>query len=570
MTIKNVYNLLNTESHRNEDFEQNLSPLSDYLTPRFGVFFCISLSISFSYHPDVMIGGKIMLNPDTIRVRFAPSPTGYLHVGGLRTALYNYLFARKQKGVFVLRIEDTDRTRYVEGAVENLLRTLAWAGLDYDEGPVLKDAGSLMQDPLRVDSKNYPDIVEIGKYGPYIQSERLDIYNRHILRLIEKKKAYYCFCTAERLEQLRETQQKQNLQTKYDKHCLSLTPEEIENNLKANHPYVIRLNVESNQTIVVEDKIRGRVEFDSNLVDDQILIKSDGYPTYHMANVVDDHLMNITHVIRGEEWLPSTPKHVLLYDAFGWEKPVFAHLPLLLNPDKSKLSKRQGDVAVEDYRSKGYLPEALTNFVALLGWNPGTEQEFFYLNELVEQFSLERVHQAGAVFNLEKLNWLNFEHLRQKTDAKVLEMLKTALHESKYQESKYPDSYLFQVIEAMRPRVSFVKDFLEQSSYFFEPPTAYDQEVIKKRWKAETPSQVEKLITEFSSLNDPSKEDYEHALHRAAEALAIGNGKLIHAVRLAVSGVGGGPGLYDILHILGKEEVINRLSTACSVIKPIE
>jgi glutamyl-tRNA synthetase len=290
-----------------------------------------------------------------IRVRFAPSPTGYLHVGGLRTALYNFLFARKNNGNFILRIEDTDRNRYVEGATENLINALKWAGLDYDEGP---DIG--------------------GDYGPYMQSQRLDIYKKYSEELIKNGNAYYCFCTTERLQQLREDQEKLKLpQIKYDKHCLNLTADEIQKKLIDKIPFVIRLNVKPNEKIIFYDVVRQQVEFNSNNIDDQILIKSDGFPTYHLANVVDDYLMKISHVIRGEEWLSSTPKHVLLYEAFGWEKPIFAHLPLLLNPDKSKLSKRQGDVAVEDYRDKGYLKEALINFVALLGWNAGDDKEFY-------------------------------------------------------------------------------------------------------------------------------------------------------------------------------------------------
>jgi glutamyl-tRNA synthetase len=501
---------------------------------------------------------------EKIRVRFAPSPTGYLHVGGLRTALYNYLFARKNNGVFVLRIEDTDRARYVDGAVENLLKTLEWAGLSYDEGPRIADFGLPISNCS--ESKNYPGIVQVGDYSSYIQSERLEIYKKHVQQLIEKKKAYYCFCSPERLEQLRNEQQQKNLQTKYDKHCLNCSEDEINKKLAAGLPYVVRLNVEPNQTVVVEDLIRGRVEFDSNLIDDQVLIKSDGFPTYHLANVVDDHLMKITHVIRGEEWLPSTPKHVLLYDAFEWEKPLFAHLPLLLNPDKSKLSKRQGDVAVEDYRAKGFLKDALVNFVALLGWNPGTEQEFFYLNELVEQFSLERVHQAGAVFNLDKLNWLNFEHLRKLPDEEVLKMLKVELSNSKFGGKEFADEYLLRVIEAMRPRVSFVKDFVEPSSYFFEAPTQYEEDAVKKRWKEDTPTHLKKLLEEFASFENPTKEMYEVALHKTAETFGIGNGKLIHPVRLSVSGVSGGPGLYDILFILGKDEVVKRISTAINVL----
>jgi glutamyl-tRNA synthetase len=475
----------------------------------------------------------------TVRVRFAPSPTGYLHVGGLRTALYNYLFARRSGGVFVLRIEDTDRTRYVEGAVDNLIDTLRWCGLQYDEGP---GTG--------------------GASGPYVQSERLETYAAHIRELINAGKAYFCFCTPERLQELRNRQHELKEQTKYDKRCLRLPQDEVQEHFRRKVPHVVRLNIEPGRIISVEDVIRGHIEFDSNLMDDQVLLKSDGYPTYHLANVVDDHLMCITHVIRGEEWLPSTPKHVLLYDAFGWEKPVFAHLPLLLNPDKSKLSKRQGDVAVEDYRAKGYLNEALVNFVALLGWNPGDEREFFLLDDLIEQFSIDGVNKAGAIFNIEKLNWLNFEHLRKKSDFEVLQLLKEELARSRYAAVAFEDSYLLKIIQAMRPRVTFIKDFLEKSPYFFEPPAEYDPEVVKKRWHTQTPAQLRALAAEFSRLEHPTNEGFEQALETAARALQISNGDLIHAVRLATSGVGGGPGVYDILSILGKEETLKRIGKA--------
>jgi glutamyl-tRNA synthetase len=480
-----------------------------------------------------------MITQNNIRVRFAPSPTGYLHVGGLRTALYNFLFARKNKGVFVLRIEDTDRTRFVPGAVENLIDTLRWCGLEYDEGPH-----------------------KGGAHGPYVQSERLQIYKEYIDVLIQKKKAYYCFCSPERIAELRTNQEKQNLQTRYDKHCLHMTQHDIDAMRASGIPYVVRLNIEANETIVVDDIIRGRVEFDSNLMDDQVLLKSDGFPTYHLANVVDDHLMEISHVIRGEEWLPSTPKHVLLYRAFGWDIPVFAHLPLLLNPDKSKLSKRQGDVAVEDYRAKGYLKDALLNFVALLGWNPGTEQEIFYLNDLVDQFSIDAVNKAGAVFNIEKLNWLNFEHLRKLSDTDVLNMLKDHLSRSEYKDRIPSDDTLLLIIEAMRPRVSFIKEFIENCRYFYEAPATYDPEVVKKHWKPETPSHLKVLVQAFSLLASPSKEEYEITLKKTAEVLGIGNGKLIHAVRIATSGIGGGPGVYDIVYILGIDETIRRMKTA--------
>jgi glutamyl-tRNA synthetase len=478
----------------------------------------------------------------TPRVRFAPSPTGYLHVGGLRTALYNFLFAKHNSGEFILRIEDTDRNRYVEGAVDNLIKALNWAGLDYDEGP---DVG--------------------GKFGPYLQSQRLDIYKNHAVELISKGKAYFCFCTPERLKALKQEQEKQKLpQTKYDKYCLNLSTSEIENNLSAKIPHVIRLNVQPNEKIIFDDVIRERVEFDSINVDDQILIKSDGYPTYHLANVVDDHLMKITHVIRGEEWLSSTPKHVLLYDAFDWERPIFAHLPLLLNPDRSKLSKRQGDVAVEDYRDKGYLKEALINFVALLGWNAGDDREFYYLNELIEAFSLERVNKAGAVFDIVKLNSLNAEHLRKKSNQEILVMLKYEIQKSirlgRIKNQNYSDEFLLLIIEAMKERVSFVHEFIDNCKYFYEAPKQYEQKAIEKNWKPETPSQMKMLSDAFSKLMNPTETDYEKVLTKVAEELGIGKGKLIHPLRLAVSGQSTGPGMFDLLFILGKDEVIKRIN----------
>lgn len=480
-----------------------------------------------------------MIN-ETIRVRFAPSPTGYLHVGGLRTALYNYLFAKKNNGTFVLRIEDTDRNRYVEGAVENLIKALNWAGLQFDEGPGIG-----------------------GNFNPYFQSERLDFYKKYSDELLLKGKAYYCFCTPERLQTLREEQEKQKLpQSKYDKHCLHLSKEEIEKNLSSGIPKVVRLNVEPDQVIKFDDVIRGHVEFESNNIDDQVLIKSDGYPTYHLANVVDDHLMKITHVIRGEEWLSSTPKHVLLYDAFGWERPVFAHLPLLLNPDRSKLSKRQGDVAVEDYRDKGYLKEALVNFVALLGWNAGDDREFYYLDELVEKFSLDRVNKSGAVFDLQKLNWLNAEHLRKLPDDRLLQMLRTEISFSPYRDKSFSNDYLLLIIAAMKARVSFIKDFIDNCTYFYESPSEYEQKSIEKNWKPETPSHLIRLSEEFDRLENPSKEDYERILTEVAEQLGAGKGKLIHPLRLAVSGQSTGPGLFDLLYILGTNEVITRINTA--------
>lgn len=481
-----------------------------------------------------------------IRTRFAPSPTGYLHVGGLRTALYNFLFARKNNGKFILRIEDTDRSRYVEGAVENLINTLKWCDLHYDEGP---DVG--------------------GPYGPYIQSQRLEIYKQYAEELVRKGYAYYCFCTPERLAQLREEQLKLKVpQVKYDKHCLRLSQDEINAKLENKEPYVIRLNVPENQVVKFYDIIREEVEFETNNIDDQVLIKSDGYPTYHLANVVDDHLMKISHVIRGEEWLSSTPKHILLYEFFGWEKPQFAHLPLLLNPDRSKLSKRQGDVAVEDYRAKGYLKEALINFVALLGWNAGDDREFYYLNELIEKFSLERVNKSGAVFDLNKLLWLNGEHIRKKSVDELLPILKEELKKSKYASQNFSDDYLKLVISAMHERIDFVYEIITKSYYFFERPTNYEEKAVQKNWKQETPEILSLLIQEFEKIDNPSKEKYEEALNKLAEQLNVSKGKIIHPLRLALSGTSAGPGIYDLIFILGKDEVKERILEAIEKIKP--
>ncbi|MGA9407325.1 MAG: glutamate--tRNA ligase [Bacteroidota bacterium] len=474
-----------------------------------------------------------------VRTRFAPSPTGFLHVGGLRTALYNYLLSKKEGGAFVLRIEDTDQSRKVEGAVENVIDTLEWAGVHFDEGPGRE-----------------------GEYGPYIQSQRINLYQQYAHQLVEEEKAYYCFCSPERLKEVREKQHAAKLTTSYDRHCRSLPKTEVTSKLKRGEVHVIRMKIPIEGELTFTDIIRGEVTISHKVLDDQVILKSDGYPTYHLAVVVDDHFMKISHVIRGEEWLSSTPKHVILFNHFGWEVPQFAHLPLLLNPDKSKLSKRQGDVAVEDYRRKGYLKEALINFVAFLGWNPGDERELFTLEELSKEFSLERVGSSGAVFNIEKLDWLNFEYFRKKPDDEILKSLKEQLAQSGFSDKHFQDAYLLKVIGAMRERVTFVKDFIEKSPYFFQAPVQYDADVVKKRWKQESPALLKELAKEFSRLENPKKEDYETALHRAAEGMKVNNGDLIHPLRLAVSGIGSGPGLFDILFILGNEETARRINSA--------
>ncbi|HTY10549.1 MAG TPA: glutamate--tRNA ligase [Bacteroidota bacterium] len=474
-----------------------------------------------------------------LRTRFAPSPTGFLHVGGLRTALYNYLLAKKEGGSFVLRIEDTDQSRKVEGAVQNIIDTLGWAGIEYDEGPDRE-----------------------GDYGPYIQSQRINLYQKYANQLVIEKKAYFCFCTPERLKEVRERQSAAKLTTSYDRRCRNLSEQEISERLKRGEPHVIRMKVPLDGELTFTDMIRGDITISHKVLDDQVILKSDGYPTYHLAVVVDDHFMKISHVIRGEEWLSSTPKHVILFNHFGWDLPRFAHLPLLLNPDKSKLSKRQGDVAVEDYRQKGYFREALVNFVAFLGWNPGDDRELFTLDELTKEFSLERVGNSGAVFNIEKLDWLNFEYLRKKPDAELIQNLREQLKVAGYDERQFGDVYLMRVINAMRERVTFVKDFVEKSPYFFRAPIQYDEDTIKKRWKKESTAHLKDLAGQFSALNSQKKEDFEAALHRTAEFLKVDNSDLIHPLRLAVSGVGSGPGLFDILFILGKEETVARIHSA--------
>ncbi|NTV44965.1 MAG: glutamate--tRNA ligase [Chlorobiales bacterium] len=490
----------------------------------------------------------------TIRTRFAPSPTGYLHVGGLRTALYNFLFARKTGGKFILRIEDTDRTRLVEGAVENLIKALEWAGLVPDESPV-----------------------HGGPFGPYIQSERLEIYKKYAYQLVEEKKAYYCFSTSEELEESRLLQQKQGVQPKYNRKWLpedmggSMPMSEIQKRLDAGEPSVIRMKVPDNTRVRLQDIVRGVVWFDAETIDDQVLLKSDGFPTYHLASVIDDHLMQITHVIRGEEWLSSTPKHLLLYDFFGWEKPEFSHLPLLLNPDRSKLSKRQGDVAVEDYIAKGYSREALINFVALLGWNEGegVEQEIYTIDELIQKFSLERVGKSGAVFNIDKLNWIEKQHIRVTPNSQLIKQIKQAIDkEFGEAELEMPwelitsDAYLEKVIELMKDRVNFVSEFVTFCDYFFTEPETYEPEAVRKRWKDSTNDLLNEFKEVLRGLHSYTVESIETSFKEYAELKGVKIAELIHPIRLAASGVSVGPSLYHLLEVIGREATVRRIERA--------
>lgn len=512
-----------------------------------------------------------MNNQEKIRVRFAPSPTGYLHVGGLRTALYAYLFAKKKDGIFALRIEDTDRKRYVEGSVEKLIESLKWAGLEYVEGPMV---GKESQNNTNVTpSKNYPGIVEVGEYGPYFQSERLEIYRKYALDLVEKGYAYYCFCEPERLEELRKEQAAEKKPPMYDRYCLhNINPEEVNQKLKENCSYTIRLKVPRDETIETEDIVRGKLKFETNLVDDQVLLKSDGFPTYHLAHVVDDHLMNFTHIIRGEEWLPSLPKHLLLFKYLGWEAPEYAHLPLLLNLDKSKLSKRQGDVAVEDYVKNGYLKEALLNFVAFLGWNPGAgeTQEIFSLKELIDKFELSKVHKAGAVFDIQKLDWLNGQYIK-KMD--IDELYKSALpffkekeFIKKAPEEKKSEFYLKKVLEVERSRLTRFTEVGESNQFFFK-----DIEVEKEmlRWKDMSDEELRvsleksKKVLEETTEDDWSREVLEKSLiEKAGEK----KGDLLWPLRVALTGEKKSPSPFEVVWVLGKDESLRRIERAIQLI----
>ncbi|MGI9174526.1 MAG: glutamate--tRNA ligase [Rhodothermales bacterium] len=490
---------------------------------------------------------------DSVRVRFAPSPTGLLHIGGLRTALYNYLFARKHGGTFVLRIEDTDQSRYVEEAEEDILGSLAWSGLSYDEGPEKE-----------------------GEHAPYHQSRRQDVYQQYAQQLLEAGHAYYAFDTPDELDAMRERLQgKGTPAPRYDaatrnemKNALTLPESDVRERLERGEPHVIRLKVPQGETVRFEDVVRGHVAFETSEIDDQVLIKSDGLPTYHLANVVDDHLMAITHVIRGEEWLPSTPKHLLLYRFFGWTPPQMAHLPLIMSPSGGKLSKRNAEkmgipVSVRQYREEGYEPEALVNFLAFLGWNPGTEDEVFSLDGLAEAFSLDRVGQSGAQFDLDKLRWYNEQHLRRLSPDDLAERARPALDAHGYD----PDvHYLRQVAALMQERITFAADLATTCPYFYEDPTSYDEKGVQKRWKDDSAELLTQYADRLEALDGFTAETTEQALRDLTEAADVGAGRLIHPTRLAVSGVTSGPGLFDMMAVLGKDVCLRRLRRAVAVL----
>lgn len=486
-----------------------------------------------------------------VRVRFAPSPTGLLHIGGLRTALFNYLFARQNDGQFLLRIEDTDRERYHEEAEKNILDALKWAGLTYDEGP---DIG--------------------GPHGPYYQSKRGSAYRMAAETLIRDGNAYYAFDTHEEIENMRERLLKAgNPSPRYDaitrmsmRNSITLSQDEVDRLLADEAPHVIRLKVPRRETIRFHDRVRGWVSFESHGIDDQVLMKSDGMPTYHLANVVDDHDMGISHVIRGEEWLSSTPKHILLYGYLGWTPPELAHLPLILSPSGGKLSKRNADelgipVSVEQYREAGYEPEALLNFLALLGWNPGDDRELFTLVELITAFSLERIGSSGVQFNLEKLRWFNQQYLRSRPPR---ELARPLLEQVRATRPDVSEDYVVKVTTLLQERITSAADLLNLSGYFFDDPESYDAAAIAKL-KPQSPRYVAALSERLAADDGPlTQAAAESAIHDTAEALGVKPGALMFPTRLAVTGMTVGPALLDSLALIGRDACVRRLSMAAT------
>jgi len=491
-------------------------------------------------------------NNMTVRTRFAPSPTGYLHIGGLRSALYSYFFARKHHGQFLLRIEDTDQNRYVPGSVENLIKVLAQVGVDYDEGPIIKADGSLG---------------EKGEFGPYAQSGRLALYQEHARLLVEKGSAYYCFCSEERLETMHKELALAKLSPKYDRACLKLSPEEIQTKLAAGEKYVIRLQIPEGVS-EFDDLIRSHIKFNNADSDDPIILKSDGFPTYHLAVVVDDHFMNITHAFRGEEWLPSTPKHLILYKAFGWEIPKFAHLPQVLNKDKKKLSKRQGDVAVEDFLKKGYLPEALNNYMALCGFNPKADQEIYTKQEFIDLFDIEKVNKAGAVFDVEKLNWMNSQYIHKLS---VDDLTDLCLPYVVGAEKTIEESLLKKICTVERERLVLLSDIVEKIDAYLKLPD-YQPEILvwKKSSREEALVQLENIKTFIEAQNEEnlsSTELVEKAVRGYIESNGLQNGAVLWPLRAALSGSATSPSPFELIWVLGKDESLNRINHGVEILK---
>jgi glutamyl-tRNA synthetase len=501
-----------------------------------------------------------------VRVRFAPSPTGPLHIGGVRTALFNYLFAKKNNGVFFLRIEDTDHNRFVPRAEAYIMEALEWLGIAPDE-----------------------TIDKNEKFGPYRQSDRKDLYHHYALELINSGNAYYAFDTTEDLDAARKLEEEQGKTFIYNHTnrekldtSLVISADETAKRIANSEHYVIRFKNPVDETLYLNDIIRGDVKFDTNLLDDKVLFKSDGMPTYHLANIVDDHLMETSHVIRGEEWLPSMPLHVLLYRAFGWETPKFAHLPLIMKPvGNGKLSKRDGDKMgfpvfplewktaegiSSGYREKGFFPEAVTNFLALLGWNDGTEKEIFSLEELVEAFDLDRVHKSGAKFDPEKNKWFNHQYLIKQENATLAKAFAPILADKNLSPAfDITDEKLAKVVSLIKERANFVSDFWDISDFFFLAPTVYDEKA-RKNWKAETPALMQELITVLEEITDFTSMNIETIVKDWMTKNEIGMGKVMQPFRLSIVGAPRGPHLFDIVEIIGREETISRLQKAIATL----
>ena len=504
-----------------------------------------------------------------VRVRFAPSPTGPLHIGGVRTSLYNFLFAKKNKGKIILSIEDTDQTRFVAGAENYIIESLKWCGINFDESTNIE-----------------------GEFGPYRQSERKNLYKKYAQSLLDSGNAYYAFDTAEDLDSMRARMKKAGVPSpQYNsvtrssmKNSISLSSDEVKLRLENNEKYVIRLKMPRNEEVRIHDLIRGWVVVNTNNMDDKVIFKSDGMPTYHLANVVDDYLMQISHVIRGEEWLPSAPLHVLLYKYLGWENkmPVFAHLPLILKPDgNGKLSKRDGDrlgfpvFPIEwknpesnelssGYREEGYYPDAFTNMLAFLGWNPGTTQEIFSMNELINEFSLERVGKAGAKFDFDKTKWYNQQYLRQKDNSLLAIELQKIL---KISGIKADNNYVANVCGELKERATFISDMWHEGKYFFIAPENYCEKTIRKKWKENTPNYLLKLLQNLKNLQSFDSQKIEGEFQKVLDENSLGMGNLLPAFRLALTGIGMGPSLFNIAEIIGKQETINRLENAIQNIR---
>ncbi|WP_419742323.1 glutamate--tRNA ligase [Paraclostridium dentum] len=483
-----------------------------------------------------------------VRVRFAPSPTGFVHIGSLRTALYNYLFAKRMGGEYILRVEDTDRTRLVDGAIENMLEAMSWAGVNHTEGVMLDE------------NKN---VTQVGPYGPYIQSERLDIYKGYIQELLDSGKAYYCFCSKERLDEVREQQKEAGETPKYDGHCRNLSKEEVEAKLAAGEEHVIRLKLPENHVIKFTDLVRGETEFNTDELDDQVLIKTDGFPTYHFAVVVDDHMMKITHVIRGEEWISSTPKHVYLYEAFGWEAPTFVHLPNILNKEKKKLSKRHGDVAVEDFKRKGYLPEGLVNYVALVGWSPEDNQELFTMKELEEHFSVERVSKSGGVFDTDKLNWVNQHYIKDASDEYITDLAIPFLIEAGYiteEDAKNRYEFVKAMVSVVKEKLQYVKEVTDHVNIFFGDKVELETEECQEFLKLEhMPTLVNALEEKINVADEISEEFFKAMFKEIQKEHAIKGKNLFMGTRIVLTGQMHGPDLPKAAAVIGKQTCLNRI-----------